>query len=155
VCGGFQMLGQRVSDPHGVEASAGDSKGLGLLELSTTMGLDKHLRQVAGVCIFDGSGARVEGYEIHMGASEGAALACPAFRIGDRNEGACSADGQVMGTYLHGLFDDPDACSALLRWAGLRSERRVDAAALREASLDRIADAARPLFERLLGLAPS
>jgi adenosylcobyric acid synthase len=155
VCGGFQMLGQRVSDPHGVEASAGDSKGLGLLELSTTMGLDKHLRQVAGVCIFDGSGARVEGYEIHMGASEGAALACPAFRIGDRNEGACSADGQVMGTYLHGLFDDPDACSALLRWAGLRSERRVDAAALREASLDRIADAAQPLFERLLRLAPS
>lgn len=155
VCGGFQMLGQRVSDPHGVEGSAGESQGLGLLELSTTMGLEKQLRQVAGVCIFDGSGARVEGYEIHMGASEGAALAAPAFRIGDRSEGACSADGQVMGTYLHGVFDDPDACSALLRWAGLRSERRVDAAALREASLDRIADAARPLFERLLGLAPS
>jgi adenosylcobyric acid synthase len=154
VCGGFQMLGQRVSDPHGVEGSAGESEGLGLLEMSTTMGRDKQLRQVAGVCIFDGSGARVEGYEIHMGASEGVALAAPAFRIGDRSEGACSADAQVMGTYLHGLFDAPDACSALLRWAGLRSERRVDAAALREASLDRIADAARPLFERLLGLTP-
>jgi adenosylcobyric acid synthase len=153
VCGGFQMLGQRVSDPHGVEGSAGESEGLGLLEMSTMMGLEKQLRQVAGVCIFDGSGARVEGYEIHMGSSEGVALASPAFRIGDRSEGACSSDGQVMGTYLHGLFDDPDACSALLRWAGLRSERRVDAAALREASLDRIADAARPLFERLLGLA--
>jgi adenosylcobyric acid synthase len=152
VCGGFQMLGQRVSDPHGVEGSAGESDGLSLLQLTTTLGLEKQLRRVQGVCAFDGSGARVEGYEIHMGTSAGAALASPAFRIEGHSEGSCSADGHIMGTYLHGLFDRPDACTALLRWAGLRGEQRVDAAALREASLDRIADTARPLFERLLGL---
>jgi adenosylcobyric acid synthase len=153
VCGGFQMLGQRVSDPHGVEGSAGESEGLGLLALTTTLGMEKQLRRVRGVCSFDGSGARVEGYEIHMGTSDGAALASPAFGIEGRSEGSYSADGQIMGTYLHGLFDHPEACAALLGWAGLRSEHRVDAAALREASLDRIADAAQPLLERLLRLA--
>jgi adenosylcobyric acid synthase len=152
ICGGFQMLGQRVSDPYGVEGSAGESDGLGLLGLTTTLGLDKQLRRVQGGCAFDGSMAQVEGYEIHMGMSEGAALDFPAFRLDGRVDGACSADGQIMGTYLHGLFDHPEACAALLRWAGLRSEHRVDAAALREASLDRVADAARPLFERLLAL---
>lgn len=153
VCGGFQMLGQRVRDPHGVEGRAGESEGLGMLALTTTLGMEKQLRRVQGVCSFDGSSARVDGYEIHMGTSEGAALASPAFCIDGRPEGACSADGQIMGTYLHGLFDHPDACAALLGWARLRSEHRVDAAALREASLERIADAARPLFERLLHLA--
>jgi adenosylcobyric acid synthase len=152
ICGGFQMLGSRVSDPHGVEGRAGESEGLGLLALTTVMGLEKQLRQVAGTCAFDDGGAPVDGYEIHMGASEGAALAAPAFRIGERMDGARSADDQVMGTYLHGLFDHPDACAALLRWAGLRSEQRVDTAALREASLDRIADTAQPLFDRLCAL---
>jgi len=74
----------------------------------------------------------------------------PAFEIDGRPEGACSDDGQVLGTYLHGLFDHADACAALLRWAGLHSAHVVDTAALREASLDRIADAAAPLLERLL-----
>jgi len=152
VCGGFQMLGTLVRDPQGVEGSAGDSPGLGLLDLDTTMTQEKQLCQVSGSCAFEDSGARVEGYEIHMGESEGAALALPAFRIEGRPEGARSPDGQILGTYLHGLFDHPDACTALLRWAGARSEHRVDTAALREASLDRIADAALPLFERLMAL---
>jgi adenosylcobyric acid synthase len=87
-----------------------------------------------------------------MGVSDGPALARPAFEIGGRPEGACSEDGQVLGTYLHGLFDNAAACAALLRWAGLHSAHAVDAGALREASLDRIADAAEPLLERLLAL---
>jgi len=152
VCGGFQMLGTVVRDPHGVEGSVGETPGLGLLDLVTTMTQEKQLCQVSGSCAFEDSGARVEGYEIHMGESEGAVLALPAFRIEGRPEGARSPDGQILGTYLHGLFDHPDACTALLRWAGARSEHRVDTAALREASLDRIADAALPLFERLMAL---
>ena len=153
VCGGFQMLGTLVRDPHGVEGSVGESAGLGLLALTTTMTQEKRLRQVSGTCAFVENGARVEGYEIHMGTSQGAALGLPAFHVDGRPEGAYSPDGQILGTYLHGLFDHPDACAALLRWAGARSEHRVDTAALREASLERIADAAQPLFDRLMGSA--
>ena len=153
VCGGFQMLGSRVSDPHGVEGSAGDSEGLGLLSLATTMTQHKRLTRARGICAFDGSGVPVEGYEIHMGESQGAALDLPAFLIDGQPEGACSEDGQILGTYLHGLFDHPDACAALLRWAGARTNQRVDTAALREASLDRLADTTRPLLDRLRSLA--
>ncbi|MNN45447.1 cobyric acid synthase [compost metagenome] len=60
-----------------------------------------------------------------------------------------SGDGQILGSYLHGMFDTPAACSALLRWAGLESAHTVDTAALREASLERIADAAMPLMDAL------
>jgi adenosylcobyric acid synthase len=154
VCGGFQMLGAAVADPDGVEAAPGESAGLGLLDLRTTLTREKRLARVEGHCAFapDARAARVEGYEIHMGVSDGGALARPAFEIGGRGEGACSDDGQILGTYLHGLFDHADACAALLRWAGLDSDNRVDTSALREASLDRIADAAEPLLARLLAL---
>jgi adenosylcobyric acid synthase len=154
ICGGFQMLGHSINDPDGVEGAAGQSEALGLLDVSTTLAREKRLAQVGGHCVFDpaSSGAAVEGYEIHMGVSSGPALARPAFRIDGRGEGACSEDGQILGSYLHGMFDKASACTALLRWAGLRSEHAVDAAALREASLDRIADATAPLLARLLEL---
>ena len=152
VCGGFQMLGHSVADPHGVEGAAGDTSGLGLLDMATTLTRDKRLAQVSGVCAF-AADAAVSGYEIHMGVSDGAALATPAFHIGQRPEGAMSADGQLLGTYLHGLFDSAAACAALLQWAGLHSDTRIDTAALREASLDRIADAAQPLRDALQALA--
>lgn len=67
------------------------------------------------------------GYEIHAGVSQGAALAQPAVRLDDaRTDGARSADGQIIATYLHGLFEQPEACAALLRWAGLREVVQVD-----------------------------
>jgi adenosylcobyric acid synthase len=151
VCGGFQMLGHSVADPHGVEGAAGDTPGLGLLDMITTLTRDKRLEQVSGLCAF-AADAAVSGYEIHMGVSDGAALATPAFHIGQRPEGAISPDGQLLGTYLHGLFDSAAACAALLQWAGLHSDTRIDTAALREASLDRIADAAQPLRDALQAL---
>jgi adenosylcobyric acid synthase len=152
ICGGFQMLGRHVDDPDGVEAAAGRSAALGLLDLETVLTRDKRLAQVSGSCVFgpDAAGATVSGYEIHMGVSSGDALARPAFEIAGRGEGACSQDGQMIGTYLHGLFDNASACDALLRWAGLHSDTAIDSAALREASLDRIADATEPLLARLL-----
>jgi adenosylcobyric acid synthase len=89
----------------------------------------------------------VQGYEIHLGISQGPALQQPAAwlqpveeGVAPRPDGALSADGQVLGSYVHGLFDDPQAQAALLRWAGLRDAAAVDLAALREASLDRLAD---------------
>lgn len=155
ICGGFQMLGTAVDDPLGIEGAPGTSTGLGLLELTTAMGAEKRLQLASGTCAFDGGGAAVSGYEIHMGSSSGAALALPAFTIDGRAEGARSSDGQIIGTYLHGLFDLPDACAALLRWAGLDSAHIVDTAALREASLDRLADAAQPLLDALVALGKS
>jgi adenosylcobyric acid synthase len=148
ICGGFQMLGRSVEDPHGVEGFAGNSAALGVLDMSTVLTQEKTLVQVAGRCAF--ADAAVSGYEIHMGVSSGAALAQPAFFIDGRPEGVLAEDGQVLGTYLHGLFDNPEAGRALLEWAGLHSEHTVDTAALREASIDRLADATQPLLEALL-----
>ena len=146
ICGGFQMLGQAVHDPLGVEGPSGESQALGLLEMTTDLTAEKTLEQVTGHCAFAGANdAGVTGYEIHMGVSHGAAMQQPAFVIAGRPEGAVSADGQILGSYLHGMFDTPAACVALLRWAGHASEQTVDTGALREASLERIADAALPL----------
>ena len=152
ICGGFQMLGATVADPHGVEGPAGASRALGLLDIDTELTLVKRLAQVHGRCEF--ADATVAGYEIHMGVSHGSALERPVFRIDGRAEGARSADDQVMGTYLHGMFDTPDACAALLRWAGLDSGTTVDSAALREHSIERIACAALPLYQSLCALTP-
>ena len=147
ICGGFQMLGKTVGDPHGVEGAAGDSAGLGLLDMHTELTLEKRLAQVTGSCAFADAG--VTGYEIHMGVSRGPALDVPAFVIDGRAEGARSADGQILGSYLHGMFDSGDACAALLRWAGLHGAAAVDTAARRDASLERIAAAAQPLYDAL------
>jgi adenosylcobyric acid synthase len=147
VCGGFQMLGNSVADLHGVEGAAGVTDGLGLLDMATEMTRDKRLAQVSGRCAFADAG--VSGYEIHMGASCGAALEQPAFYIDGRAEGARSPDDQVLGSYLHGMFDTPAALRALLAWAGLADAVAVDLTQLREASIDRIADAALPLLQAL------
>lgn len=158
ICGGFQMLGQSIADPHGVEGAPGSRMpGLGLLEMETELRAHKQLRQVAGTCRF--APARVSGYEIHMGVSYGQACANPAFWLEDgpslRAEGAIAGDGQILGTYLHGLFDHPEAGAALLTWAGLRQARRLDLAQMREQSLDRIADAAAPVLQALQALPPN
>ena len=147
ICGGFQMLGESVGDPHGVEGAPGVSAGLGFLPMHTEIALEKQLAQVAGHCTF--AEAAVTGYEIHMGVSSGPALAAPAFVIDGRAEGARSADDQILGSYLHGMFDAAPACAALLAWAGLQTEKSVDAKALREQSLDLIAETVRPLVNQL------
>ncbi|WP_460732452.1 cobyric acid synthase [Lysobacter tyrosinilyticus] len=140
ICGGFQMLGRAVHDPLGIEGESGTSPGLGLLDFETTLEPEKQLRNVRGRFAF--ADAAVHGYEIHCGVSTGPALESPAFGLDDgRSDGAVSADAQILGTYLHGLFDGPTALGALLRWTGLDSSEIVDLSALREASLERLADA--------------
>jgi adenosylcobyric acid synthase len=81
------------------------------------------------------------GYEIHLGVTRGAGLARPALTLeAERPDGVISDDDQVFATYCHGLFDHPDALTALLAWAGLRESEKIDFAARREADLDRLAD---------------
>ncbi|UIN19449.1 cobyric acid synthase [Herbaspirillum frisingense] len=161
ICGGFQMMGERIDDPQGVEGTPGSSAGLGLLAMHTELTQEKRLLQVSGHCNFNNFGnfgnpgqnnASVRGYEIHMGVSHGAALERPAFVIEGRGEGAQSADGQLLGSYLHGMFDHPQALAALLAWAGLKDAAALDLDALREASLERLAEATRPLYDALRGL---
>jgi len=140
ICGGFQMLGRFVHDPQGIEGEPGSSDGLGWLQMETTLEARKQLRRVEGKLVL--GDARVSGYEIHCGVSRGAALGQPASWFGTGEpDGALTPDGQILGTYLHGLFDEPQALAALLGWAGLRDAAPLDMHALREASIDRLADA--------------
>lgn len=155
ICGGYQMLGQSIADPLGIEDSAGDTEGLGYLPLSTELKVDKQLRRVSGELTLLGQKVAVKGYEIHCGESryliprleqtnaplqlipELTSLAVPAMSFAD---GLQSDDGQILGTYLHGLFDSPDACQLILRWAGLNDVKTIDINQIREQQLDRLAD---------------
>ncbi|HEX8758361.1 MAG TPA: cobyric acid synthase [Steroidobacteraceae bacterium] len=155
ICGGLQMLGKTIADPQGVEGAAGESPGLGWLDLTTVLLPGKRLSNVSG-SLQIGS-ARVRGYEIHMGRTHGTALQRPAVILEDgAPDGAISADGQIMATYLHGLFEDTAACTALLRWAGLSQPLAIDHGARREQALDRLADTieANCDLERVLPLLP-
>jgi adenosylcobyric acid synthase len=139
ICGGFQMLGSRLHDPLGLEGAPGSVSGLGLLDCETELAPEKILANVTGQLAM--GGAALAGYEIHMGISRGPALERPLAYLADgRAEGARGADGQILGTYLHGLFDHPEGLAALLQWAGLAGARGVDLAARREADLNRLAD---------------
>jgi len=140
ICGGFQMLGRWLHDPLGVEGAPGSREGLGLLDCETTLEAAKRLGNVAGHLALPDAPA-VAGYEIHMGVTRGAALARPATILDGRAEGARSDDDAILATYCHGLFDQPDALAALLRWAGAGDTTPVDFAARREADLERLADA--------------
>ena len=140
LCGGYQMLGEAINDPLGLEGSAGSTPGLGFLAVDTVLAAEKQLRNVSGQLLLAGLPA-MTGYEIHLGVTRGEGLARAAVQLADgRSDGAVSADDQVLGTYCHGVFDHPEALTALLRWAGAGEVERVDFAARREADLDRLAD---------------
>ena len=104
LCGGYQMLGTDIADPDGVEGPTGRAPGLGHLAVETVLAGDKTLTLVAAQS--SSFGTPVRGYEIHMGQTSGADCARPMLQIGDRLDGAISPDGQVMGSYVHGIFAD-------------------------------------------------
>ena len=119
-CGGYQMLGGSIADPHGVEGAPGQSAGLGLLPVTTLIERDKVLCNSFGTLA--GSACAVGGYEIHMGRTELGPGASPLIAVTERNgvassgfDGAASADGLVMGTYFHGFFDRADVRAWFLR----------------------------------------
>ncbi|MBP1847081.1 adenosylcobyric acid synthase [Rhizobium petrolearium] len=103
LCGGYQMLGKRISDPDGIEGSPASVEGLGLLDVETVLSTDKRLEAVSGES-FDG--VPLSGYEMHIGRTSGADCRRPFSVIDSNPDGAISADGRVWGTYLHGLFSD-------------------------------------------------
>lgn len=102
ICGGFQMLGRSVRDPDGIEGSVTEAEGLGLLDIETVMEPEKTVRNVSARSVqFD---LPLEGYEIHLGRTTGPDTMRPSAIINGAEDGAISADGKVLGTYMHGLF---------------------------------------------------
>jgi len=144
ICGGLQMLGHAVHDPLGLEGKPGSSEGFGWLDFDTTIDTHKQLRNVTGKLVMAPE-VSVSGYEIHMGVSTGAGLHHAAVQLDDgRLDGALSADGQIMGTYLHGIFDAPEAAAKLLAWASqdhAAQHQATDLAARRARDLERLTDA--------------
>ncbi|MFQ5953669.1 MAG: cobyric acid synthase [Kiloniellales bacterium] len=137
LCAGYQMLGRRVSDPDGVEGPPGEAPGLGLIEVDTVLTRRKTLREAVGREL--ATGEAVRGYEMHMGRTEGPACARPMLRIGDRPQGASSADGLVQGCYLHGLFAADGFRHALLAGLNAAHRRGVAYEARIEETLDDLA----------------
>jgi len=152
LCGGYQMLGRAIHDPLGIEGAAGSAPGLGLLDVETTLSAEKRLEPASGVTA---DGLPFSGYEMHMGVTEGPDCKRPFARLeGGAAEGAISADGRVIGTYIHGLFaDDRQRSAWLRRFGGGRAAIAYDA--LIETTLDRLGAhlAANVALDRLLKLA--
>lgn len=143
LCGGYQMLGRRIADPHGTEGPPGAVDGLGLLDVETVLTARKHVRAVSGL---SAAGAAFAGYEIHMGETAGPDAARPFARLGPsadapaRPDGAVRADGRIRGSYVHGALASTALRAELLGWIGAASDGE-DHGARVEAALDAIAEA--------------
>jgi adenosylcobyric acid synthase len=136
LCGGYQMLGRTIADPAGIEGPPGAADGLGLIAVETVLSGDKRLEPVRGET---GDGIPFAGYEMHMGVTKGEDCTRPFARLADGSpEGAVSADGRVIGTYIHGLFADDRQRSAWLARLGA-GPSMVAHDALVEGTLDRLA----------------
>ncbi len=139
ICGGFQMLGQYIHDPEGIEGKAGTCEALGLLEFESTLLKQKTLCNVSAKILSDNS--LFTGYEIHAGISKGVALSKPFAEVDGKHEGVASGDGLIMGTYIHGLFEKSVAMQSILKWAGYQIDATQDFNQIREHAIDRMADA--------------
>ena len=102
LCGGYQMLGRSIADPDGIEGPPSQVPGLGLLDVATVIGREKRLTLTEA--LHPASGMAVQGYEIHLGRTDGPDCARAWLQVDGRGEGAASADRRVQGSYLHGLF---------------------------------------------------
>lgn len=139
LCGGYQMLGQHIHDPDGLDGEPGSSRGLGLLDIETRMQGRKTTRLSAGRCAI--SNAQVQAYEIHVGQSQGPDCQRPMINGESGPEGARSADGLVEGCYWHGLFSQDEFRESWLGRAGLVARTQLRYQAGLEQALDRLADA--------------
>ncbi|WP_221073098.1 cobyric acid synthase [Vibrio alfacsensis] len=140
ICGGYQMLGKIIDDPLGVEGEPGQSQGLGLLNVNTVLTDSKKLTHTEAQLNLDGQVAVVKGYEIHVGKTI-VQEKQPLILTSGESEGAISECGQVMGTYLHGLFDEAEALSLITGWVNGSQIKQQNFEQLKEQGINRIADA--------------
>ena len=176
ICGGYQMMGRRILDPHGVESAESETEGMGLLPVDTVFAPVKETHRVRGT-VAAGSGllakagdAPIEGYEIHMGSSTPIEEAARPFRISrpgqpESDDGAVSGNGRGLGTYIHGLFNSQSLRRALLEqlaeWKGVALPPPSDTGGQlsRDGEYDKLAQTVRDsvdmdLLYRLTGLQP-
>ena len=139
ICGGYQLLGSAICDAEGLDGEAGESDALGLLDVTTRMGGHKTVAPVNGRCAI--TDIPIRGYEIHVGETHGIDCQRPVVTIDGRADGATSADGNVSGTYVHGLLANDAYRSQFL--APFRGEvlRRSDYSATVQNALNELADA--------------
>ncbi|KIT48563.1 cobyric acid synthase [Vibrio parahaemolyticus 901128] len=140
ICGGYQMLGKTIDDPDGVEGEPGSSEGLGLLNVHTVLTGSKQLTKTEAVLNLNNQKAKVKGYEIHVGRSQVLDEQPLKLDNGER-DGAISECGQIMGTYLHGCFDEAEALNLITEWVNGTQVKQQDFEALKEQGINRIADA--------------
>ena len=144
ICGGYQMMGVQIRDPHHVEGSIEAMPGLGLLPMTTEMLGEKVTRQVRFTAA-DGTGGTMEGYEIHMGKTlpvEDRPFT-PLNRLEDGKDDGCLVDEKCMGSYIHGLLDNPAFIDRLLAPHGSKlteAAAAFDYHAFKEEQYDRLAD---------------
>ena len=153
LCGGYQMLGNRLDDPEGSEGPAGSVDGLGLLDVTTRLGGPKTLVEVTGRDQVTGTDIR--GYEMHIGVTSGPGCDRPMLDLGGKPDGAASADGRVMGCYVHGIFAADPFRQAFLNRLKVRSGSNVVYEAMVDDILDRLGDhlAAHVDLDRLWSIA--
>ena len=146
ICGGFQILGIKIKDPHGIESEQKEVKGIGLLPVETTLFSEKIVRRVKGVCLVNNQ--NVEGYEIHMGRTiPKTERGMPFLRLslGGKvwEDGWINKKGNIMGTYLHGIMDSDgfreDFLNRLRLRKGLKPKKTRLKASFRFKEYDRLA----------------
>ena len=145
ICGGMQMLGNIIYDPEGVESSLKRVSGLALCDFETTLTSQKVLSKVTATLKLNNRQTLCSGYEIHAGVSKGNALKTPLIAFNDhpngfKTDGFISDDNAIAGTYLHGLFDEPNATMEILKW--VKPDLNIDPISIdthREQQLARLA----------------
>ncbi len=142
ICGGYQMLGESISDPYGIEGESGNTQGLGYLPITTEIKQHKQLKLVSGyLTLTTDNTVAVTGYEIHAGVTSIQTEQDAPIKLTDGVDGMLGVDNQVFGTYLHGIFEQQSACNEILAWAGLTDIRTSDFQQMKEDGINKIADA--------------
>ena len=138
ICGGYQILGTKVADPKGIEGPPAAAAGLGLLAVETELSAAKRLVEVPGTD--RATGQAIAGYEMHVGETSGPGASRPMLDLAAGPDGAVSADGRIMGAYVHGLFASDSFRAAFLQRLrpGVRAALGYEAGI--EATLDALAD---------------
>ncbi|EJO5347727.1 cobyric acid synthase [Clostridium botulinum] len=154
ICGGYQILGEKIKDPHKVETDLGEINGLNLLDMETTFEEEKVTTRVFAKLLNEEKSNTIYGYEIHMGISNYGENIKPLFKIYDKNgekvdyfDGAINEKGNIMGTYIHGVFDGvafrEKIINELRVKKGLNKKKSQVYEHMREKELDKLADIVR------------